>query len=35
MSQCTITDKRDYYFPVIPVTFVRKQEVDSMTALHN
>jgi len=35
MSQYTITDKSDYYFPVIPVTFVRKQKVDIMTARHN
>jgi hypothetical protein len=32
MNQCTNTDKSDYYSPVIPVTFVRKQKVDIMTA---
>jgi hypothetical protein len=34
ISQCTITDKCDCYFPVTPVTFVRKQ-VDIMIAWHN
>jgi len=35
MSQCTITDKSAYYFPVFPVAFVRKQEVNIMTAWDN
>lgn len=35
LSQCIITNKSDYYFPVITVTFVGIQEVCIMIACHS